>query len=68
MKEAAVSIYQQYLSGTANPKVIIEDRLMKNLWQRMNSEMVSENWFEEIQASIYCKLQVKNFYNFMSLL
>lgn len=57
MKEAALSIYHQYLSEKANPKIILDEQIVKNLLERINDEP-DEKLFDEIQAFIYCKLQV----------
>ena len=58
MKETAISICDQYLMESANSKIIIEERLLKNLTQRINTETVSDDWFDDILNYIYCKLQV----------
>ncbi|KAK6618548.1 hypothetical protein RUM43_012939 [Polyplax serrata] len=57
MKEAAMSIYNQYLAKTGAHNVLIDEHLLKNVYQRINSEPVSDNWFDEILSAIYCKLQ-----------
>lgn len=58
MKETAISICDQYLMESANSKIIIEERLLKNLTQRINTETISDDWFDDILNYIYCKLQV----------
>ena len=57
MKEAALSIYHQYLSEKASPKINVDEQLVKNLLERINNEP-DEKLFDEIQAFTYCKLQV----------
>lgn len=55
-----MSIYHQYLSEKANPKIRVDEQLVKNLLERISNEPSSEKLFDEIQAFIYCKLQVGN--------
>ncbi|XP_012285877.1 sorting nexin-13 isoform X2 [Orussus abietinus] len=57
LKEAAVKIYQQYLSDKASPKVQLEDTLVRNLVTRIKTEPIKETWFDELQACCYDKLQ-----------
>ena len=57
LKEAAVKIYQQYLSEKAVSKLILDDTLVKNLLTRMKTEVVRETWFDELQSCCYEKLK-----------
>ncbi|XP_058808919.1 sorting nexin-13-like isoform X2 [Phymastichus coffea] len=57
LKEAALKIYQQYLSDKASMKLQLDDVLVKGLVIRMKSESVRETWFDELQACCYEKLQ-----------
>ncbi|GLG99697.1 Sorting nexin-13 [Gryllus bimaculatus] len=57
MKEAAYSIFEQYLSEKASPRLRIEETLIKKLLFRMRSEPPNETWFDEVQAAVYDKLQ-----------
>lgn len=57
LKEAALKIYQQYLSEKAASKLVLDDALVKNLVTRIKTEVVRETWFDELQACCYEKLQ-----------
>lgn len=57
LKEAAVKIYQQYLSDKASIRLQLDDTLVKNLSARMKSETVRETWFDELQNCCYEKLR-----------
>ncbi|KDR10032.1 Sorting nexin-13 [Zootermopsis nevadensis] len=57
MKEAAYSIYEQYLSEKASPRLKLDETIVKKLLFRIRSEVPNETWFDEIQAAVYEKLQ-----------
>ncbi|KAK3869026.1 hypothetical protein Pcinc_025635 [Petrolisthes cinctipes] len=56
-KEEAETIYEQYLSEKACPRVSMDDSLVKRLILRIRSEKVAENWFDEVQAALFVTLQ-----------
>lgn len=57
LKEAAIKIYQQYLSDKASPKLQLDDALVKTLLTRIKTESVKEIWFDDLRACCYEKLQ-----------
>nr|CAD7261410.1 unnamed protein product [Timema shepardi] len=57
MKEAAYSIFEQYLSEKASPRLKLDETIVKRLVFRIRSEVPNEVWFDEIQAAVYDKLQ-----------
>ncbi|XP_069691932.1 sorting nexin-13-like [Periplaneta americana] len=57
MKEAAYSIYEQYLSEKASPRLKLEESIVKKLVLRIRSELPNETWFDEVQSAVYEKLQ-----------
>nr|CAD7199485.1 unnamed protein product [Timema douglasi] len=59
MKEAAYSIFEQYLSEKASPRLKLDETIVKRLVFRIRSEVPNEVWFDEIQAAVYDKLQEK---------
>nr|CAD7410454.1 unnamed protein product [Timema poppensis] len=59
MKEAAYSIFEQYLSEKASPRLKLDETIVKRLVFRIRSEVPNEVWFDEIQAAVYDKLQVE---------
>ncbi|XP_046396118.1 sorting nexin-13-like [Ischnura elegans] len=57
MREAALSIYDQYLSEKASPRLRFDEAVVRRLAQQLRSECPSETWFDEIQSLAYEKLQ-----------
>ena len=57
MREAALSIYQEYLSDKANPRISVEDSLNKKLLLRIRSESPDPTWFDEVAAYIHQQLE-----------
>lgn len=57
LKDAALKIYQQYLSEKAATKLFLDDSLVRNLLSRIKCEVVRETWFDELQTCCYDKLQ-----------
>ena len=57
MREAAHSIYEEYLSEKANPRLKIEETVVKRLLFKIRSEPPDADWFDESQVAIYAKLQ-----------
>ncbi|PSN51606.1 hypothetical protein C0J52_09091 [Blattella germanica] len=59
MKEAAYSIYEQYLSEKASPRLKLDETVVKRLVLRIRSEIPNETWFDEVQAAVYERLQTE---------
>ncbi|XP_054270445.1 sorting nexin-13 [Macrosteles quadrilineatus] len=59
IREAAYSIFEQYLSEKASPRLRIEESLVKRLLLRIRTETPVETWFDEVQAAVYEKLQTE---------
>ncbi|KAK2580520.1 hypothetical protein KPH14_006255 [Odynerus spinipes] len=57
LKEAALKIYQQYLSDKASSKLQLDDLLVKNLVIKIKTETVKEIWFDDLLVCCYEKLQ-----------
>jgi len=57
IREAALSIYQEYLSDKASPRLSMEDSLNKKLLLRIRSESPDPGWFDEVAVAVYCKLE-----------
>ncbi|KAG8224739.1 hypothetical protein J437_LFUL005308, partial [Ladona fulva] len=57
MREAAISIYDQYLSEKASPRLRFDEGVVRRLAHQLRCEPPSETWFDEIQALAYDKLQ-----------
>ena len=57
MREAAHSIYEEYLSEKANPRLKIDETVVKMLLFKIRSEPPDADWFDESQVAIYAKLQ-----------
>lgn len=60
LKEAAIKIYQQYLSDKASLKLQLDDILVKNLVMKIKNESVKETWFDELQICCYEKLKTED--------
>lgn len=57
LREAANSIYTQYLSEKASPQLHLDERLVANLWEKIQNDSPSEVVFDEIQARVLDLLQ-----------
>ncbi|KAK0176034.1 hypothetical protein PV328_000212 [Microctonus aethiopoides] len=57
LKDAALKIYQQYLSDKASIKLQLDIILVKNLLTRIKTTTVRATWFDELQSCCYDKLQ-----------
>jgi len=57
MREAALSIYQEYLSDKASPRLHVDDSLTKKLLLRIRSEPPDPGWFDEVAAVVHNELQ-----------
>jgi sorting nexin-13 len=57
IREAGLSIYQEYLSDKASPRLNVEDSLNKKLLLRIRSESPDPEWFDEVAAAVYCRLE-----------
>ena len=56
MREAAHSIYEEYLSEKANPRLKIEESVVKRLLFKIRSEPPDAEWFDESQVAVYARL------------
>ena len=56
MREAAHSIYEEYLSEKANPRLKIDESVVKRLLFKVRTEPPDADWFDESQVAIYDKL------------
>eukprot|EP00092_Neocalanus_flemingeri_P008846 GFUD01009520.1.p1 GENE.GFUD01009520.1~~GFUD01009520.1.p1 ORF type:complete len:981 (+),score=238.89 GFUD01009520.1:139-3081(+) len=57
IREAALSIYQEYLSDKASPRLNMEDSLNKKLLLRIRSESPDPGWFDEVASAVYSRLE-----------
>ena len=58
MKEAAMSIYEQYLSEKAAPRLRIDEVVVRRLLYNIKNESPVESWFDDVQSAVVDKLQV----------
>jgi len=56
MREAAHSIYEEYLSDKANPRLKIDESVVKRLLFKIRTEPPNSDWFDEVQESVHSKL------------
>lgn len=59
MREAAYSIFEQYLSEKASPRLRLDETIVRKLLFRIRTEAPHETWFDEAQAAVYEKLQTE---------
>ncbi|XP_049843380.1 sorting nexin-13-like isoform X2 [Schistocerca gregaria] len=59
MREAAYSIFEQYLSEKASPRLRLDETVVRKLLFRIRTEAPHETWFDEAQAAVYEKLQTE---------
>lgn len=57
MREAAHSIYEEYLSEKASPRLKVDDSIVKRLLFKIRTEPPDLEWFCEIQEFIFDKFQ-----------
>jgi len=57
IREAALSIYQEYLSDKASQRIQMDDSLNKKLLLKIRSEPPDPGWFDEVAAVVYNQLQ-----------
>ena len=57
MREAAHSIYEEYVSEKANPRLKIDESVVKRLIFKIRTESPDADWFNEAQNAVYEKLQ-----------
>ena len=62
LREAAQTLYEEYLSEKANPRLKIDDSLIKRLLLKIRTEPVNPEWFQEAQTSICHKLESEEAY------
>merc|ERR1719507_3009967 len=52
MREAAHSIYEEYLSEKANPRLRLDESILKRLLFKIRTEPPNSEWFDEVQAAV----------------
>ena len=57
MREAAHSIYEEYLSDKANPRLKLDESAVKRLLFKIRTEPPKASWFEEVQEAVHAKLE-----------
>lgn len=62
LRLAAQSIFDQYLSETADPRVVLSKDLPKKLFKRIAQEEPSASCFDDVQAQVYEILREESFY------
>ena len=50
MREAAHSIYEEYLSEKANPRLRLDESILKRLLFKIRTEPPNSEWFDEVQV------------------
>ena len=64
MRDAAHSIYEEYLSEKANPRLKIDETVVKRLLFKIRSEPPDADWFDESQVRSVQDFCVKFFSKF----
>lgn len=59
---SAQSIFDQYLSETADPRVILPKELPKKIFKQIAQEEPSPNCFDDVQAQVYDIIHGESFY------
>nr|XP_018913034.1 PREDICTED: sorting nexin-13-like [Bemisia tabaci] len=62
IREAASSIFTQFLSESASTKLKIDPVLVEQLWAKICSQPPDETWFDNVQAAILKELQTDENY------
>ncbi|XP_068670390.1 sorting nexin-13-like isoform X2 [Montipora foliosa] len=62
MRLSAQSIFDQYLSETADPRVVLPKELPKKIFKRIAQEEPSPNCFDDVQAQVYDIIHGDSFY------
>lgn len=62
LREAALNIYDQYLSEKAVPRVNLDEQACRRLLGRLRTETPTEAWFDEIRSKVYEILQEERFF------
>ncbi|XP_073990966.1 sorting nexin-13-like isoform X2 [Rhodnius prolixus] len=57
IREAAHSIFEQYLTEKSSCKLDIDEVVVKRLLYRIKTEKPNETWFDEAQACVFEKMQ-----------
>ncbi|XP_076360640.1 sorting nexin-13-like isoform X2 [Tachypleus tridentatus] len=53
LREAALNIFETYLSEKASPRIKLDDFVLKKLMCRIRTERPNEAWFDEAQGKVY---------------
>ncbi|XP_028391400.1 sorting nexin-13-like [Dendronephthya gigantea] len=62
VREAALSIYDQYLSPTATPQVELDEKLVKQTLSKIKNQPPSADFFDALQKQSFNKLEQQNIY------
>lgn len=62
LRVAAQSIFEQYLSETADPRVVLSNELPTKIFKRIAQEEPSPNCFDDVQGQVYEILREESFY------
>ncbi|XP_054724654.1 sorting nexin-13-like [Uloborus diversus] len=62
LREAAVRIFDLYLSDKATLRVRLDEPLLKKLANRIHTEQPSPSWFDESQMKVYEIMQEEQFF------
>lgn len=57
MREAAHSIYEEYLSEKANPRLKVDETVVKRLLFKVRTEPPDPEWFDECQECVHQRLR-----------
>ncbi|KAK9499578.1 hypothetical protein O3M35_002596 [Rhynocoris fuscipes] len=57
IREAAYSIFEQYLTDQSSCRLQIDEFVVKRLLCKIRSEKPNESWFDEAQACVFEKMQ-----------
>uniref|UniRef100_A0A0A9ZF17 Sorting nexin-13 n=2 Tax=Lygus hesperus TaxID=30085 RepID=A0A0A9ZF17_LYGHE len=57
IREAATSIFEEYLTEQSSSRIQIDESVVKRLLHRIRTEKPNENWFDEAQACVIDKMQ-----------
>ncbi len=57
LREAAYSIYEEYISEKASPRLKLDDSIVKRLLFKIRTEPPDPEWFNEVQTAVFDKIQ-----------
>jgi len=62
IRDAAISIYQEYLSEKSTPRIQLDDTFNKRLILKIRTETPDPGWFDEVAGMIYHSLETEERY------